>query len=72
MTDLELSFHVEQLESPSLADRTIEIPIDEKSLPVDLRTDNITDYDKILNWSGSPDQVEEPVPLTGDTTLEGL
>ena len=55
---------------PGLAtqDHTIDAPIDETKLPVDLRTDNITDYDKILNWSGSPVQ-DEVLPGTGETEL---
>lgn len=44
--------------------------VPEASLPADLRTDNITSADTILNWSASPDPSEEPLPGTGDLPLE--
>ena len=71
---IKVTFHVEQSQpEESSVDRTVDIPIDEASLPPDLRTDNITDYDKVLNWSGSPDQDDgSQLPLTGDAPLEGL
>lgn len=71
---LRLEFHVEPLkiEEPT-KDHTIEIPIDESQLPVDLRTDSVTSQDSILFWSGSPDMdPNEQLPLTGDAPLEGL
>lgn len=40
----------------------------ESQMPVDLRSDNVTDYDKILHWSGSPEQ-EVALPLTGEEPL---
>lgn len=42
------------------------INVDESTLPPDLRTDNINNYDAVLNWSGSPDTEEMPMPLTGE------
>lgn len=69
--DLELQFHVEQgLESPRPAteDHTIEVKPDEGVLPVDLKTDNITDFDKILHWSGAA-QDEESLPLIVEEAL---
>lgn len=80
---LEISFHVEQSVSRPTALPRGEIqgqPLpdaiaamhkkEEESLPPDLRTDNITDFDKILNWSASPDPKEEqPLPLTGEGKL---
>lgn len=72
---LSLQFHAEQKIHPVVKsedkDQLIDMPIDEAQLPVDLRTDNITDYDKVLMWSGSPDQ-ESDLPLTGDAPLEGI
>ena len=41
----------------------------ESSLPIDLRTDNITDTDKVLMWSASPDQSEGSLPGTGEKDL---
>lgn len=86
-TGLSLKFHVElnpiddeeiwlkssKPEEPKDEVKIQEVPINEEALPPDLRTDNITDYDKILNWSGSPDLGDQPeLPLTGDAPLEGL
>lgn len=65
---LRLVFHVEPPKPIETKDHVI--PDDESMLPPDLRTDNITDYDKILNWSGSPDHQETEIPLTGDAPLE--
>lgn len=45
------------------------IDVDESQLPVDLRSDQVTDYDKILNWS-APDAQGEPLPGTGDVPIE--
>ena len=61
-----MEFHGEQPPKPevlSTQDHTVHVPINEASLPPDLRTDAITDYDKILNWSGAPD--EESIPIQG-------
>ena len=69
---LNLEFHVEQslpkvpiqVDTPSL----VEVP--ESTLPPDLRTDNITNFDSVLNWS-APNQSdpEQPVPMTGDEAI---
>lgn len=69
-----LTFKFETLEltfSPEFKAKSIVIPeiTPETNLPPDLRTDNITDFDKILNWSGSPDLHESEFPLTGDQPL---
>lgn len=75
MEGLELSFEpsakAPDVQSPPLAPITeIPVKLEESSLPPDLRTDAITDYDKILNWSGTPDPGDEPqMPLTGDMPL---
>jgi hypothetical protein len=45
-------------------DHTIEVPINEAELPPDLRTDNINSMDTIMNWSGSGDDGELPIPGT--------
>lgn len=70
---IELWFHVEQkpLESIiSTQDHTVEVKVDEKSLPLDIRTDNISDFDKILNWSAPTDAHDEaPLPLVGEDRL---
>lgn len=62
---LELSFDIKSPEptSPSQPqDPTLQ------SLPdiPDLRADDAMNFDKILNWSGSNDQEEQPLPLTGE------
>lgn len=41
----------------------------EESLPPDLRADDLMNFDKVLNWSGSPDSSELEMPLTGDLPL---
>lgn len=74
---LEISFHagpishVEELPGQPLPEAIAEaLHREEQSLPADLRTDNITDYDKVLNWSGSPDQEGQgDIPLTGEAPL---
>ena len=50
-------------------DHAIEVPIDEKTLPPDLRTDAITNADTVLHWSthGEP---EQDIPGTGDEPLQ--
>jgi hypothetical protein len=70
---LEILFRVEQsvvgpeADIIKTKDHTINIP--ESQLPVDLRTDSITDYDKILNWSGTPDPEASEHPGTNDLQL---
>lgn len=51
-------------------DHTIEVPIDESTLPPDLRTDAINNYDAIMNWSGS--QTDGEVVGTGDEPLSSI
>lgn len=41
------------------------IPVPEDNLPPDLKADDLFNYDKVLNWSGTPDN-EPELPLTGD------
>lgn len=41
------------------------IPLPEDHLPPDLKADDLFNYDKVLNWSGTPDN-EPDLPLTGD------
>ncbi len=42
----------------------------EDTLPPDLRTDAITDFDKILNWSGTPSPSElSEISGVGDQTF---
>lgn len=59
---LEGSFHGPKSDIP--APPTL-IPVDDSNLPPDLRGDDLFNYDKVLNWSGSPDS-EAPMPLTGE------
>lgn len=49
-----------------------------EQLPVDLRTDSVTDFDKILHWSSGPDLAPseteaspqtESVPMTADVPI---
>jgi hypothetical protein len=67
LSDLEIEFHVEQEAGLSTGEVIKALKKQEEQLPVDLRTDNITSYDAVLNWSGSPDPQE--LPLTGDQPL---
>lgn len=48
--------------APPLASHTEHV---EDHLPPDLRTDAITDDDKVLNWSAAP-VGDESIPLVGD------
>lgn len=50
--------------TPDTKDHTVNLPINEAELPPDLRTDNINSMDTILNWSGSGDDGERPMPGT--------
>lgn len=63
--DLELTFHVEQVQvsGPALQD----VPIDEKTLPPDLRSDTLMNMDSVLNWS-SPN-ADAPMPLIEEESL---
>lgn len=55
---------------PNTTDQILEaLKLQEDKLPPDLRTDAITDYDKVLNWSGSPQEEDTQMPLTGDRPL---
>lgn len=76
MADLELTLSRTEIpatvaQGPPLAidlptkDQLIDVPVDESQLPVDLRTDQISDYDKILNWS-APDAQGEALPGVGE------
>lgn len=72
--DIELTFGVKSHTTiqPKVAETSgqlVDVPIDESKLPPDLRTDAITDYDKILNWSTNPDN-DPTLPLTGDLELQ--
>lgn len=64
---LEITFHKEQINTKDHV-----VPMDEQMLPPDLRTDGITDSDKTLFWSGSPDtnSPDAQLPLTGDAPFE--
>ncbi len=72
---LEIEFHVPvsstptqdaSPSSPSLVSAIQEASqIQESKLPEDLRADDLMNFDKVLNWSGTPDQ-EAPLPLTGE------
>lgn len=65
---LEMHKHAHKLEDMQPTPRPSKI--DEDSLPPDLRTDAITDVDKIMNWSASPDDdTQTEMPLTGDSVL---
>lgn len=70
---LELSFYVEPHKtSHDSKQQDSVVSVDESQLPVDLRTDNITGFDSILNWSASPAQNEIELPLTGDIPLDPI
>ncbi len=59
-------------ESKPLAEELLKIAAQEQeNIPPDLRADDTMNYDKILNWSGSPDpnEMPEPLPLTGEGAL---
>lgn len=43
----------------------------EASIPPDLRADDSMSYDKILNWSATPEDDKQPVAMTGDAPIEG-
>lgn len=64
--DLELSFHVEQSPLPSPASLQ-DVPIDEHTLPPDLRSDTLMNMDSVLNWS-SPN-ADAPMPLIEEESL---
>lgn len=47
-----------------------EVRLDETNVPPDLRADDLFNYDKVLNWSGSPDHSDNPqMELTDDLPL---
>lgn len=53
-------------------DHVVDVPVDENQMPVDLRTENVNSFDKILFWSGSNDQdttSQESMPGTSDTPI---
>lgn len=62
MEGLEISFLrtsqalTQETKAPPLATEPFQAP--------DLKTDELFDYDKVLNWSGSADL--DPMPLTGE------
>ena len=47
----------------------VDLPVNEMQLPVDLRTDNITDGDKTLFWSAQGDESDSEMPLTNDIPM---
>lgn len=61
---LTIGYPVQNTVSIPTQDHTLELPINEAELPPDLRTDNINSMDTILNWSGSGDDGELPIPGT--------
>lgn len=64
-----IEFHVEPPKPLSTEDH--EVPVDETQLPPDLRADDTMNYDKVLNWSGSPDPNDEgEMPLTGESEIQ--
>lgn len=64
-------FHVEQafITPEPTKDQLINVPVDESTLPPDLRADVLMDQDKILNWSAPNQEVQEELPLTGDSPI---
>lgn len=61
----EVSFYKTHLSTQS----TIQ-DVDESSLPVDLRAENINSDEFVRNWSSSPDDhMGEAMPATGDLPL---
>jgi len=74
--DLEVSFHGEQSVSEGVQadNQAPESPFEvlrkqESSLPPDLRTDNVNNFDTILNWSGSPQDEAAGIPGIDDTPI---
>lgn len=72
---IDVSFYAEHSPRVETPDHTIDAPVNEQSMPVDLRAENINNFDHILNWSGAPDQAAEyhsdgeVVDATGDVPL---
>lgn len=62
---VELSLHIPP-DPKSLDNLASALKKAEESVPPDLRADDTMNYSKILNWSGSPDEGEIPLPLTGE------
>lgn len=62
--DLEFS-HLAQA-VPASTEKDQYIPVPEDHLPPDLKADDLFNYDKVLNWSGTPDS-ESGMPLTGES-----
>ncbi len=67
---VDIKFHVEQKLEPVISTQDHMINAPEEQLPVDLRTDNVNDHDKVMHWSSSPDPSElGEHPGTGDLQL---
>lgn len=72
LDNLEIVFHVEQskeADGKSTEQLVEAMRKQEESLPPDLRTDFITNYDAVMNWSGSPENSAVEMPLAGDQPL---
>lgn len=73
---VEITFGGVSILSPPIASSAPEPTIDtvgtaalEGQLPVDLRSDNLNSFDKVLNWSASPDPNEPALPGTDEQPL---
>lgn len=70
VTDFKVEFHagMTPAEAEKEATKTVEaVKTAEAALPPDLRTSEIMDQDKIMNWSAPPSPGDGPeMPLTGE------
>ncbi len=63
---IEIPTPIEPISEPSV----VEVP-DPPNMPPELKFDQANDYDKLLNWSASPDPNDKvEVPLTGEVPVE--
>lgn len=68
--ELKPSTQQSSVSSPPLAEFSEQLKKSEDALPPDLRADDLFNYDKVLNWSGSPDHSDSPqMPMTDDLPL---
>jgi hypothetical protein len=74
--DVEISFFQQEPKvKPDLSSKPLSEELkaiaqrEQGNIPPDLRADDTMNFDKILHWSGSPDQEELPMPLTGEGEL---
>lgn len=64
--ELHINFEKQAFQPILTQDHHVDLPINEAELPPDLRTDNINNFDAMLNWSTEPTSEEIPIPGVGD------